>query len=259
MVKHNGHAAKALTYVGQMEDGADVVAYLRHHCQRVGPIQLQRRCDGIEIGVARYFNGRDWVGPVEINVEHKDLCTGNLGPKTWEMGTLMWFADETQPLYRATLAKLQPHLAEIGFRGDIDINCIVNAEGVFPLEITARFGFPALQLQMAMTTPPLGRLPARAGARRDRALFAPRPIRRHRAGRRATLSLPGRVSRIRPAIRRCCSARRRRRKNGRASISKKSGTTGAATNTASPPTAVSRCMSAAPARPSRPRGPPPMP
>lgn len=152
VVKHNGHAAKALTYVGQMEDGADVVAYLRRHCQRAGPIQLQRRCDGVEIGVARYFNGGDWAGPVELNVEHKDLCTGNLGPKTWEMGTLMWFAGADQPLYRATLAKLQPHLAAIGFRGDIDINCIVNAEGVFPLEITARFGFPALQLQMAMTT-----------------------------------------------------------------------------------------------------------
>ena len=154
VVKQNGHADKALNYVGQLESGADVVAFLRHLQARRGvrPIQLQRRCDGIEIGVARYFNGRDWVGPVELNIEHKDLCTGNLGPKTWEMGTLMWFAGEDQPLYRVTLAKLQPYLAEIGFRGDIDINCIVNAEGVFPLEITARFGFPALQLQMAMTT-----------------------------------------------------------------------------------------------------------
>jgi phosphoribosylamine--glycine ligase len=151
VVKQNGHADKALNYVGQLESGADVVAFLRQHARGIGPVQLQRRCDGIEIGVARYFNGRDWVGPVELNVEHKDLCTGNLGPKTWEMGTLMAFAGEDQPLYRATLAKLQSHLAAIGFRGDIDINCIVNAEGVFPLEITARFGFPALQLQMAMT------------------------------------------------------------------------------------------------------------
>jgi phosphoribosylamine---glycine ligase len=151
VVKQNGHADKAINYVGQLASGADVADFLHRHCRRIGPVQLQRRCDGIEIGVGRYFNGRDWVGPVELNVEHKDLCTGHLGPKTWEMGTLMTFADETQPLYRATLAKLQPHLAEIGFRGDIDINCMVNAEGVFPLEITARFGFPALQLQMAMT------------------------------------------------------------------------------------------------------------
>lgn len=155
VVKPNGHADKALNYVGQLDSGADVAEFLSRNVRTLGgkkgSIQLQRRCDGVEIGVARYFNGRDWAGPVEFNVEHKDLCSGNLGPKTWEMGTLMWFADETQPLYRATLAKLQPHLAEIGFRGDIDINCIVNADGVFPLEITARFGFPALQLQIAMT------------------------------------------------------------------------------------------------------------
>ena len=146
-----GHADKAINYVGQLESGADVAEFLHRHCRRIGPIQLQRRCDGIEIGVARHFNGHDWVGPVELNVEHKDLCTGHLGPKTWEMGTLMTFADDTQPLYHATLAKLRPHLTEIGFRGDIDLNCMVNAEGVFPLEFTARFGFPALQLQMALT------------------------------------------------------------------------------------------------------------
>lgn len=173
VVKQNGHADKALNYVGQLESGTDVADFLRRQCRGAGPVQLQRRCDGVEIGVGRYFNGHDWVGPVELNVEHKDLCTGNLGPKTWEMGTLMWFADETQPLYRATLAKLQPHLAEIGFRGDIDINCRVSADGVFPLELTARFGFPALQLQMAMTDHRWGDF-LLALARGESAPFTPR-------------------------------------------------------------------------------------
>lgn len=59
---------------------------------------MQQRCDGIEIDIGRYFNGHDWVWPVELNVEHKDLCVGNLGPKTWKMGALMGFAEDTQPL-----------------------------------------------------------------------------------------------------------------------------------------------------------------
>ena len=155
VVKQNGHADKALNYVGQVESGADVAEYLHRQRHAIGgsqgAIQLQRRCDGVEIAIARYFNGHDWVGPVVVSIEHKDLCSGNLGPKTWEMGTLMWFADATQPLYCVTVAKLKQHLTEIGFRGYIDINSIVNAEGVFPLEITARFGFPALQLQAALT------------------------------------------------------------------------------------------------------------
>jgi phosphoribosylamine--glycine ligase len=156
VVKQNGHADKALNYVGQLENGADVAEYLQRQRHAMGgnqgAIQLQRRCDGVEIAVARHFNGHDWVGPVVVSIEHKDLCTCNLGPKTWEMGTLMWFADDNHPLYRATIAKLKRHLTEIGFRGYIDINSIVNAEGVFPLEITARFGFPALQLQVALTS-----------------------------------------------------------------------------------------------------------
>ena len=46
------------------------------------------------------------------------------------------------------LAPLAPHLRRIGFRGDFDLNCIVNEEGAFPLEATSRFGFPTTQLQM---------------------------------------------------------------------------------------------------------------
>ena len=56
-------------------------------------IVIQKKVEGVEIAVARFFNGSDWVGPIEINVEHKDLFNGNLGPKTGEMGTLLWYID----------------------------------------------------------------------------------------------------------------------------------------------------------------------
>jgi cystathionine beta-lyase family protein involved in aluminum resistance len=36
--------------------------------------------------VARFFNGNDWVGPIEINVEHKSFLNDNIGPLTAEMG-----------------------------------------------------------------------------------------------------------------------------------------------------------------------------
>lgn len=87
-----------------------------------------------------------------MNIEHKSLSNGDLGPKTYEMGTLMWFDnDEKNRLYQETLAKMKDYLTSIDFRGDVDINCIVNEKGVYPLEITARFGFPALQLQQALS------------------------------------------------------------------------------------------------------------
>lgn len=145
VIKQNSHPESIVCYVGRRDDGADVVDLLAHYASRYGDrggYVLQRRCQGIEIGVGRYFNGRRWVGPIELNIEHKKLCAGDVGPKTYEMGTLMWYeADEAQPLFRATLAKLEPYLRHADFRGDVDINCIVNAEGAFPLEVTARFGY----------------------------------------------------------------------------------------------------------------------
>lgn len=162
VIKQNGHASKIFNYVGQMESGEDVVSTLESYKKRanrkdVSYIELQKRIRGVEIGVGRYFNGSDWVGPIEMNIEHKDLYDDNVGPKTFEMGTLMWFdEDEKNKLFKATLGKLKDYLKHIRFHGDVDINCIVNEQGIFPLELTARFGFPALQLQGALSTSPWG-------------------------------------------------------------------------------------------------------
>lgn len=161
VVKQNGHVSKIFNYVGQMNDGSDVIEvlksykkYNKHDSYRV---ELQKRIHGVEVGVARYFNGHDWVGPIEMNIEHKSLCVGGFGPKTYEMGTLMWYDnDENNKLFQETLSKLKGYLHKIGFRGDIDINCILNDEGIHPLEITARFGFPSTQLQSALHISPWG-------------------------------------------------------------------------------------------------------
>jgi phosphoribosylamine--glycine ligase len=69
----------------------------------------------------------------------------------------MWFDDNEQnKLFAATIGKLTSFLQHSQFRGDIDINCIINEEGIFPLEITARFGYPALHGSCALTSSPFG-------------------------------------------------------------------------------------------------------
>lgn len=161
VVKQNGHTYKGFNYVGQLEDASDVIEVLKNYnrndkkeCQS---IDLQKKVEGIEIGVARYFNGNDWVGPIEINMEHKNLCNDNLGPKTDEMGTLMWYDDnENNKLFQKTLAKLKPYLQSISFKGDFDIDFIVSKDKIHPLEVTARFGWPAVQLQSEIHISPWG-------------------------------------------------------------------------------------------------------
>lgn len=153
VIKQDGHKS-IFNYVGLLEDGADVLAVLenyRKHNANITSIHLQEKIEGVEIGIGRYFNGNDWVGPIEINMEHKGLFNGEIGPKTGEMGTLMWYDEkESNRLFQKTLSNLKPYLQKIDFRGDIDINCIVNEKKALPLEITARLGCPSTQLQTAL-------------------------------------------------------------------------------------------------------------
>jgi phosphoribosylamine---glycine ligase len=150
VVKQNNHAS-ALTYVGTMPDGSDTLEVLEsyeNYATDLRSVSLQKKVEGIEIAAGRYFNGNDWVGPIEMNIEHKRLCNGDIGPLTGEMGTLTWYDDnDNNRLFQETLEKLKPFLKKIDFRGDLDINCIVNKERAFPLEVTARFGCPSTQLQ----------------------------------------------------------------------------------------------------------------
>jgi len=161
VVKQNGHVRKSFNYCGQLEDGSDAVEVLKNYSRNNKKdcynIDLQKRVDGIEIGVARYFNGNDWVGPIEINMEHKNLCNDDLGPKTDEMGTLIWYdGNEKNKLFQKTLAKLKPYLQSINFKGDFDIDFIIHEDKIYPLEVTARFGWPAVQLQSEIHESPWG-------------------------------------------------------------------------------------------------------
>lgn len=153
----NSHWMKSYAFLGEEENGSDVIAVLKnyqaHNINTKETVTVQKRVYGTEVGVGRYFNGSEWVGPIEYNVEHTHLFPGDIGPIVDEMGTVAWYAtDESEKLYQATLEKMKPFLQEAGFRGDFDIGCIVNASGVFPLEATARLGVPAVHLQDALQT-----------------------------------------------------------------------------------------------------------
>ncbi len=162
VVKRNGRDEKMSVYVGKLPDGRDVANLLRHDVQNgnesASGYILQKRIRGIEMATGRFFNGTDWVGPVQLNVEHKKLFPGDLGPMTGEMGTLVWHTGEQNRLFQEILAPLQSYLRKSGFRGYADINCMVNEEGAWPLEATIRFGYPTVQAQMALHESPWGEL-----------------------------------------------------------------------------------------------------
>ncbi|MFC7234282.1 phosphoribosylamine--glycine ligase [Halosegnis marinus] len=141
---------KRLLYVGREDDGGDVVdvlrAYEKSWGHRMKGFQLQRRVEGVEVAVCGFFDGERFVEPINFNFEHKKLFPGNIGPSTGEMGTSLFWAGRNE-LFRRTLGSLEGWLAEEGYVGSIDLNCIVNAEGAYPLEFTPRFGYPTITLQ----------------------------------------------------------------------------------------------------------------
>jgi len=138
---------KQLLFVGKEDDGSDIIrvlkAYEKTWGDKMGIFQLQKKVYGVEIAVAAFFNGKEFIKPINITFEHKKLFPKELGVSTGEMGTSMFWVDDS-PIFDATLKKLEPTLAKENFVGHIDINCIVNGNGIYPLEFTTRFGFPQI-------------------------------------------------------------------------------------------------------------------
>jgi phosphoribosylamine--glycine ligase len=159
VIKPSGEAqnVKRRLFVGEEEDGEDVIrmleAYKKAFSDEIKVFQLQRRINGVEVAVGAFFNGKKFVTPVNINFEHKKLFPGEVGPPTGEMGTAMFWS-EPNLLFNRTLVKMESKLAEEGYVGYIDLNCIVNNNGIYPLEFTSRFGYPTISIQQeGMLTP----------------------------------------------------------------------------------------------------------
>lgn len=163
VIKPSGDAQniKRLLFVGQEEDGKDVIdvldSYKRVYSDKVRQFQLQKRVSGVEIAVGAFFNGSKFLYPINVNFEHKKLFPGDVGPSTGEMGTLMYWSGPNK-IFNATLQKLEARLAEEHYVGYIDINCIVNRQGIYPLEFTSRFGYPTISIQQEGLSMPMSRL-----------------------------------------------------------------------------------------------------
>ncbi|MFA5369739.1 MAG: phosphoribosylglycinamide synthetase C domain-containing protein [Candidatus Omnitrophota bacterium] len=152
VIKPSGEAQniKRMLFVGEEEDGKDVIevleAYKKVDSDNIQVFQIQKRVTGVEVAVGAFFNGKEFVYPINVNFEHKKLFPGQIGPSTGEMGTTMYWGGPNR-IFNQTLLKLREGLCRENYVGYIDINCIVNSNGIYPLEFTARFGYPTIFIQ----------------------------------------------------------------------------------------------------------------
>jgi len=101
VIKPSGEAQnqKQLLFVGQEDDGRDVIQILEHYkriwSNRIKEFQLQKKISGVEVAVGAFFDGTEFIYPINVNFEHKKLFNGNIGPSTGEMGC---YDDQTEVL-----------------------------------------------------------------------------------------------------------------------------------------------------------------
>jgi phosphoribosylamine--glycine ligase len=163
-------------YVGRLADGADVRAVLRtkvsqEHNGKASFI-LMDHVDGVEMGVGAYFNGEKFMGEACLDWEHKRFFPGNLGELTGEMGTVATF-DRSRKFFERTLKRMAPLLSAGGYCGYINLNTIVNARGIWPLEFTCRFGYPGFAVLSPLQDTQWGDLFAAMACRRGSVRMLP--------------------------------------------------------------------------------------
>jgi phosphoribosylamine--glycine ligase len=169
--------ASSDNYVGQRTDGSDVRAVLAARFRALGGESasyiLMDHVDGVEMGVGAYFDGERFLEPACLDWEHKRFFAGDMGELTGEMGTIATF-ERSGRFFGLTLARVAPLLRQHGHVGYVNLNTIVNEQGIWPLEFTCRFGYPGFAVLEPLQATGWGALLA-AIARRPGGAFAARP------------------------------------------------------------------------------------
>lgn len=142
---------KSLSYVAKSPE--DLVYMLERwkKLKKQQPIFILQECiEGIEMAVGGWFGPGGWSAGWCENWEFKKLMDGDLGPATGEQGSVLRYVRSSR-LAREVLTPLSDTLSSLGYCGYIDANCIIDDNGqAWPLEFTMRFGWPTLNIQLAL-------------------------------------------------------------------------------------------------------------
>jgi phosphoribosylamine--glycine ligase len=116
---------------------------------------LQDLVKGVEFAVGAWVGPGGFADGFEENWEEKRLFAGGVGPNCGEAGTVLRLVRASK-LAQKVLAPLEDKLVSLGYVGNIDVNCIVDEDGnPWPLEFTCRFGYPAINIELALHSEPI--------------------------------------------------------------------------------------------------------
>lgn len=127
------------------EDLLAMLSYFESLSKGVKPdFVLQEFVEGVAISTEGWFNGETFMHPFNHTVERKQLMDHNLGPSGGCSGNCVWAVQGSNHIIDQGLRLMEPTLRQFDYRGPIDLNTIVNNDGVWALEFTPRFGYDAI-------------------------------------------------------------------------------------------------------------------
>lgn len=157
--KPDGNQSTDLTYVSSgPENMLAMLPYLFSKLDEGTLVVLQEFIDGIEMSTEAWFNGEEFMMPLNSTMEEKKFMTGDHGPNTGCAGNIVWWWDEatSRKLHDLLFKSMVNELHEARYVGPLDINCIWTPQGPYGLEFTTRFGYDAIQASSRLIDMELG-------------------------------------------------------------------------------------------------------
>jgi len=140
-----------LTYCS--EDHEDLITYLKFVNKQFGDkidsFVLQEFVEGDLISTELFFDGEKSVGEINHTVEAKKFLNDDLGPSTGCSGNIVWLCPDSK-VAKEGVCKIEKVLKQQQYVGQIDLNAVVNEQGVWGLEWTPRFGYDSMPTYMRM-------------------------------------------------------------------------------------------------------------
>jgi phosphoribosylamine--glycine ligase len=150
-----------LTY--SSADMEDMISYMtfveKNFGQEIEDFVLQEFLEGAIIS-SEYWVGKNGFiyGSFNQTIEVKKFMNDNLGPSTGCSGNIVWPEDESNSIIAEMLRRVESDLISENYIGPIDLNTIVNEEGIYGLEWTPRFGLDAICSLMQLINQDLGKI-----------------------------------------------------------------------------------------------------
>lgn len=147
------------TIISAFSNSFDLIHYAKAISKKhkVNRFFLEKYIEGIEFDVGGWFNGTEFLYPLEITFQYKRKKEWDASINTAEQGSVLIFTERDE-LHKKLLFPLIPLLREIKYKGMFSITYILSNKKFMPLEIVPRLGFPIIHNYIANTAEPIAGL-----------------------------------------------------------------------------------------------------